>query len=236
MPGASCGPRESASLATYFGHTPGGTRGRGSGPHNTLIGSCTGARPAGERSENVDPTSVDVDAAVGLAPSPEEPARVAGAGAGPELDPGNAVDNEAMVVPMSSEREVVAKSNCPSRYAFAAAACPAASSGGGGGGAEDMVRGRGGHSVVARTYACSQSPWFLAKTFGCEGRDGRDFFPLERPIADTHEPTEGGVRRYDVPEERWGAEGWGRRRYFTTFKSSVDKNFPISSGHEDRAS
>ena len=27
-----------------------------------------------------------------------------------------------------------------------------------------------------------------------------------------HEPTEGGMRRYDVPEERGGAEGWGRWR------------------------
>ena len=38
----------------------------------------TRARPEGERSENVDPTGVD------LAPSPEGPDRIAGAGVAPE--------------------------------------------------------------------------------------------------------------------------------------------------------
>ena len=58
----------------------------------------TRARPAGERSENVDPKGVGGDAAVGLAPIPEAPGRVAGAGADPEeSDSGTALVNEARV-------------------------------------------------------------------------------------------------------------------------------------------
>ena len=43
----------------------------------------TRARPEGERSENVDPTGVDVDAVGSLAPSPEGPDRVAWGGGCP---------------------------------------------------------------------------------------------------------------------------------------------------------
>ena len=55
-------------------------------PEGGPIGSLghARARPKRERSENVDPTGVEVDADVGLAPSPEEPERIAGAGIGPE--------------------------------------------------------------------------------------------------------------------------------------------------------
>ena len=59
-----------------------------------MNGSCTGR----ERRGNVDPTSVDVDAAVGLASSRDGPERVAGTGvAREESDPGTAVENEARV-------------------------------------------------------------------------------------------------------------------------------------------
>ena len=55
------------------------------------------ARPERERSENVDPMGVDVDAAVGLASSPEGFHRVAGAGVDPEeSDPRNSVENEVV--------------------------------------------------------------------------------------------------------------------------------------------
>ena len=43
-----------------------------------------------------------------------------------------------------------------------------------------------------------------------EGVVARNEAHARRP--DPHEPTEGGMRRYDVPEERGGAEGWGRWR------------------------
>ena len=45
--------------------------------------ATTRARPEGERSENVDPTGVEVDAAAGLAPSPDGSERVEGAGGAP---------------------------------------------------------------------------------------------------------------------------------------------------------
>ena len=49
----------------------------------------TRAGPEGERSENVDPTGVEVDADVDFAPSPDGPERVARAGVAPEeSDPG----------------------------------------------------------------------------------------------------------------------------------------------------
>ena len=49
----------------------------------------TRAGPEGERSENVDPTGVEVGAAIDFGPSPEGPERVAGAGVAPEeSDPG----------------------------------------------------------------------------------------------------------------------------------------------------
>ena len=53
-----------------------------------------------------------------------------------------------------------------------------------------------------------------------------------------HEPTEGGMRRYDVPEER---EGERRRRTSPYLENVVQDSltgnrFSISSGHEDRAS
>ena len=64
----------------------------------------------------------------------------------------------------------------------------------------------GGTPVGARTYACSQSPWFLAKTYWLsrpKGRDlpsGRDFFPLERPILNNSLWRRLSYRRRNIPE------------------------------------
>ena len=76
---------------------PDGDHQNGGGVRGTA--AKTRAGPEGERSENVDPTGVEVGATVDLAPSPEGPERVAGAGVAPEeSDPGTALGNEARVV------------------------------------------------------------------------------------------------------------------------------------------
>ena len=83
---------------------PDGDHQNGGGIRGTA--AKTRAGPEGERSENVDPTGVEVGAAVDLAPSPAGPERVVGARFAPESDPVNEVATEKHGVASRTSRIV----------------------------------------------------------------------------------------------------------------------------------